>query len=793
MVTKAGGAVSCFVVLFVIGVSTNLFSNSLHKPQVYANGLFVKRNDAAIRDVKKSEYRKRESENGHFSCQYTYGSDGHINNLTFFNGDKLICRIRETNAHSVRISNRGYLLLTTIKHTPQYSLAFTFYSPQGNLIYAHSAVRPEVSHFSRQGDFFGVSSKDYLEVIDLNSTVIQKYRPGKKFAISDDGSVVAVAYERGISLYKSGALIRDIITSNIYNRDVAITSDNGHAATIDINTLSLYSIADGSLVYSDKLSANESFRELAIQDMTLYGAVKFEDHKTRKGILKTYELGKKGVLLHSTEVVNSEPLKTSGINMEAFNKKYRSSATDKEHQPIPWPFKPQDQPHQMWNNYEALNTSGDGVINTNYPYLHQGVDMEVNANQPCYSVDTGIVKYHGDKGGAGELYWRIAVPPTNVSGYSNGWLYAHLVERSINYDVGDRIRQTGVHVGDIIKWYGNVDAHIHFCNIRDHGNTWSFTDDEWGLTFNPEIVLTPNNDTSSPVIIQALNNKSKFAYCKNNEGYNTTSRDYFYPDSARGGLNGDIDISVNIYDYITYRNFTQPAYRIYYWIKGIDRINCWSNYNKLIVDTTLAQIRNHAYSRYNVPNYKKPSQVMYKADDVFIPGGWFNRTRKFAHVLTNNNGDSVLTNGELDSCLHTAKYFDGWYRVYVKAFDCKGNMVVDSEDVYFNNGNNDPTPISLNRTPENSTFFVSHTKISQSHAPIRFTYYIPTAANYSLVLYDLAGNRIKTLVDGVLKKGRYRVVWDGTAKSGERVSNGIYVYRFRGSTYNVSGKITYSQ
>ena len=46
-----------------------------------------------------------------------------------------------------------------------------------------------------------------------------------------------------------------------------------------------------------------------------------------------------------------------------------------------------------------------------------------------------------------------------------------------------------------------------------------------------------------------------------------------------------------------------------------------------------------------------------------------------------------------------------------------------------------------------------------------------------LTVYDLLGQRIRTLVNGRLPDGEHRVIWDGRDESGQQVSSGIYLYR----------------
>jgi unsaturated rhamnogalacturonyl hydrolase len=46
-----------------------------------------------------------------------------------------------------------------------------------------------------------------------------------------------------------------------------------------------------------------------------------------------------------------------------------------------------------------------------------------------------------------------------------------------------------------------------------------------------------------------------------------------------------------------------------------------------------------------------------------------------------------------------------------------------------------------------------------------------------LIVYDVAGRRVKTLVDETTTAGPHRVTWDGTDDAGRRVASGVYFYR----------------
>ncbi|RKX21442.1 MAG: hypothetical protein DRP35_04280, partial [Candidatus Zixiibacteriota bacterium] len=54
---------------------------------------------------------------------------------------------------------------------------------------------------------------------------------------------------------------------------------------------------------------------------------------------------------------------------------------------------------------------------------------------------------------------------------------------------------------------------------------------------------------------------------------------------------------------------------------------------------------------------------------------------------------------------------------------------------------------------------------------------IPKASHVQLEVFNVLGQRIKTLIDNELARNRYNVEWDGTNDHGSKVSSGIYFYR----------------
>jgi hypothetical protein len=56
-------------------------------------------------------------------------------------------------------------------------------------------------------------------------------------------------------------------------------------------------------------------------------------------------------------------------------------------------------------------------------------------------------------------------------------------------------------------------------------------------------------------------------------------------------------------------------------------------------------------------------------------------------------------------------------------------------------------------------------------------YQFPQTAHVELTIYNIAGQRLKTLIDESQHPGLHRVTWDGTDVSGRQVGTGLYLYK----------------
>jgi hypothetical protein len=75
-----------------------------------------------------------------------------------------------------------------------------------------------------------------------------------------------------------------------------------------------------------------------------------------------------------------------------------------------------------------------------------------------------------------------------------------------------------------------------------------------------------------------------------------------------------------------------------------------------------------------------------------------------------------------------------------------------------------------NELPDN--FFLSQNYPNPFNPQTKIKFDVPKASFTSLIIYDLLGREVTTLVNEVLKPGTYEADWDGS-----NYSSGVYFYK----------------
>jgi hypothetical protein len=76
-----------------------------------------------------------------------------------------------------------------------------------------------------------------------------------------------------------------------------------------------------------------------------------------------------------------------------------------------------------------------------------------------------------------------------------------------------------------------------------------------------------------------------------------------------------------------------------------------------------------------------------------------------------------------------------------------------------------------------NSFFVSQNYPNPFNPQTNFKFSLPQASHVKIDIFNILGQRIKTLVDEDMKAGVYLVDWDGKDEKGVEISSGVYFYR----------------
>ena len=70
-------------------------------------------------------------------------------------------------------------------------------------------------------------------------------------------------------------------------------------------------------------------------------------------------------------------------------------------------------------------------------------------------------------------------------------------------------------------------------------------------------------------------------------------------------------------------------------------------------------------------------------------------------------------------------------------------------------------------------------------------YDIPVQIEVELIIYDILGKKVKTLIHQTLQPGFYEAIWDGTNERGLNVPSGMYFYRLNTPIYSKTYKMIF--
>jgi len=222
---------------------------------------------------------------------------------------------------------------------------------------------------------------------------------------------------------------------------------------------------------------------------------------------------------------------------------------------------------------------------------------------------------------------------------------------------------------------------------------------------------------------------------------------------------------------------------------------------KIAADVPVANVAFQMTS--NVGSDKSMYFVNINTQDVSnINGVSFNLSydaSKFDFVPESLNGlGEVQVVSVNDGIISIASAFDNakFNGTISLGFKLKGtNSVMNVEmlnaDVVVNNvfsAANSAAGITLKAVPV--TYALNQNFPNPFNPTTTIEYSIPTSGHVSLVVYNVAGQKVRTLVNDSQSASFYKVVWDGKNDNGMTVGTGMYFYKLVSGNYSKIVKMT---
>lgn len=100
-----------------------------------------------------------------------------------------------------------------------------------------------------------------------------------------------------------------------------------------------------------------------------------------------------------------------------------------------------------------------------------------------------------------------------------------------------------------------------------------------------------------------------------------------------------------------------------------------------------------------------------------------------------------------------------------------------------------PTSVAeiVNGLPEGYALEANYPNPFNPSTTIKFT--VPVKADVQIIVYNMVGQKIKTLINQTMPAGTHSTSWDGTDKSGNEVTTGIYFYKIITDGYSLTKKM----
>ena len=128
-----------------------------------------------------------------------------------------------------------------------------------------------------------------------------------------------------------------------------------------------------------------------------------------------------------------------------------------------------------------------------------------------------------------------------------------------------------------------------------------------------------------------------------------------------------------------------------------------------------------------------------------------------------------------------------WYPDQLAAWEAQRDAEWDNINNWLING----APLSVEEIPGPlpTNYLLEQNYPNPFNPETRILYDLPKAANVRIEIFNILGQRIKTLVDEQKPAGTYSLIWNGRTDNNEAATSGVYIYRLKTNEFVKSRKL----
>ncbi len=228
----------------------------------------------------------------------------------------------------------------------------------------------------------------------------------------------------------------------------------------------------------------------------------------------------------------------------------------------------------------------------------------------------------------------------------------------------------------------------------------------------------------------------------------------------------DIEISENEVYVLLYNTITENDVVYTY-----DKINnTFSEYAQIRSDFGVSDMAFFSNNSFIIaaPERETETRVAFYAENI-LPGA----SMYWNPFFIDDTSDNPIT----EIALHVSSTDDLLLGVQTNSISGWGDMYL-GEGVYINT----PTHEDINPVQEYSI-----SNYPNPFNPETNIYYsIPEDAHVEILIYNIKGQRVKTLLNEKVSKGKYNIVWNGVDENNTPVASGVYFYNLRADNRTIS-------